>query len=115
MVQSLLVNVEKVLADAAALCASLSARVLDVLLHVRQDFGNFQDMEGKEREKTERLRFGRFFYRFPNGESGAGAHSARSSVMQTTAHAECIAAGRQWQAGAPSICVAGGNRRCPHV
>lgn len=30
-------------------------------------------MEGKEREKTERLRFGRFFYRFPNGESGAGA------------------------------------------
>ena len=32
-----------------------------------------QDMEGKEREKTERLRFGRFFYRFPNGESGAGA------------------------------------------
>ena len=45
-----------------------------------QDFGNFQDMEGKEREKTERLRFGRFFYRFPNGESGAGAHMIRPSV-----------------------------------
>ena len=42
-----------------------------------QDFGNFQDMEGKEREKTERLRFGRFFYRFPNGESGAGALSTK--------------------------------------
>ena len=29
-----------------------------------------QDAEGKQREKAERLRFGRFFYRFPNGESG---------------------------------------------
>lgn len=29
----------------------------------RQDFGNFQDAEGKQREKAERLRFGRFFYR----------------------------------------------------
>lgn len=28
-----------------------------------QDFGNFQDMEGKAREKEERVRFGRFFYR----------------------------------------------------
>lgn len=28
-----------------------------------QDFGNFQDTAGKEREKAERLRFGRFFYR----------------------------------------------------
>jgi len=25
--------------------------------------GNFQDAEGKQREKAERLRFGRFFYR----------------------------------------------------
>jgi hypothetical protein len=49
-----------------------------------QDFGNFQDMEGKEREKTERLRFGRFFYRFPNGESGAGAHN------HTAAHANTV-------------------------
>eukprot|EP00195_Chlamydomonas_chlamydogama_P012286 CAMPEP_0202901526 /NCGR_PEP_ID=MMETSP1392-20130828/14302_1 /ASSEMBLY_ACC=CAM_ASM_000868 /TAXON_ID=225041 /ORGANISM="Chlamydomonas chlamydogama, Strain SAG 11-48b" /LENGTH=410 /DNA_ID=CAMNT_0049588099 /DNA_START=245 /DNA_END=1477 /DNA_ORIENTATION=- len=39
-----------------------------------QDFGNFQDAAGKEREKTERLRFGRFFYRFPNGESGADVY-----------------------------------------
>lgn len=31
-----------------------------------------QDTAGKEREKSERLRFGRFFYRFPNGESGYG-------------------------------------------
>ena len=39
-----------------------------------QDFGNFQDAAGKEREKAERLRFGRFFYRFPNGESGADVY-----------------------------------------
>lgn len=39
-----------------------------------QDFGNFQDPEGKKREKAERLRFGRFFYRFPNGESGADCY-----------------------------------------
>lgn len=31
-------------------------------------------MEGKEREKTERLRFGRFWYRFPHGESGADVY-----------------------------------------
>lgn len=39
-----------------------------------QDFGNFQDTERKELEKAERLRFGRFFYRFPNGESGADVY-----------------------------------------
>ena len=33
-----------------------------------------QDTEGKEREKAERIRFGRFFYRFPNGESGADVY-----------------------------------------
>eukprot|EP00201_Polytomella_parva_P007454 CAMPEP_0175058496 /NCGR_PEP_ID=MMETSP0052_2-20121109/11878_1 /TAXON_ID=51329 ORGANISM="Polytomella parva, Strain SAG 63-3" /NCGR_SAMPLE_ID=MMETSP0052_2 /ASSEMBLY_ACC=CAM_ASM_000194 /LENGTH=505 /DNA_ID=CAMNT_0016323879 /DNA_START=389 /DNA_END=1902 /DNA_ORIENTATION=+ len=39
-----------------------------------QDFGNFQNPEGKEREKADRLRFGRFFYRFPDGESGADVY-----------------------------------------
>ncbi|EFN57217.1 hypothetical protein CHLNCDRAFT_12448, partial [Chlorella variabilis] len=39
-----------------------------------QDFGNFQDAQGKRREKLERLRFGRFFYRFPHGESGADVY-----------------------------------------
>ena len=33
-----------------------------------------QDAEGKQKEKAERLRFGRFFYRFPNGESGADVY-----------------------------------------
>ena len=35
---------------------------------------SWQDAEGKEREKTERLRFGRFWYRFPHGESGADVY-----------------------------------------
>jgi len=39
-----------------------------------QDFGNFQDEDGKRHEKAERIRFGRFFYRFPNGESGADVY-----------------------------------------
>ena len=33
-----------------------------------------QDVAGKQNEKAERLRFGRFFYRFPNGESGADVY-----------------------------------------
>ena len=36
-----------------------------------QDFGNFQDASRKKLEKRERQYFGRFFYRFPDGESGA--------------------------------------------
>lgn len=39
-----------------------------------QDFGNFQDAEGKKKEKADRLRFGRFYYRFPDGESGADVY-----------------------------------------
>ncbi|KAK9810737.1 hypothetical protein WJX73_003928 [Symbiochloris irregularis] len=39
-----------------------------------QDFGNFQDGEAKQKEKAERLRYGRFFYRFPHGESGADVY-----------------------------------------
>ncbi|PRW57633.1 glycerolphosphate mutase [Chlorella sorokiniana] len=46
-----------------------------------QDFGNFQDAEGKKREKLERLRYGRFFYRFPHGESGADVYD-RMTVFQ---------------------------------
>lgn len=51
----------------------IAGAVEDVQLR-EQDFGNFQDAEGKQREKAERLRFGRFFYRFPNGESGADVY-----------------------------------------
>ena len=33
-----------------------------------------QDAEGKKRKKLECLRYGRFFYRFPHGESGADVY-----------------------------------------
>ena len=35
-----------------------------------QDFGNFQDMATMDAVFAERQRFGRFFYRFPDGEAG---------------------------------------------
>ncbi|XP_016446210.1 phosphoglycerate mutase-like protein AT74 isoform X2 [Nicotiana tabacum] len=39
-----------------------------------QDFGNFQDKEQMKIEKAVRARYGRFFYRFPNGESAADVY-----------------------------------------
>ncbi|TYH40815.1 hypothetical protein ES332_D12G272800v1 [Gossypium tomentosum] len=39
-----------------------------------QDFGNFQDREKMRLDKALRLRYGRFFYRFPNGESAADVY-----------------------------------------
>ncbi|RZC56584.1 hypothetical protein C5167_015449 [Papaver somniferum] len=39
-----------------------------------QDFGNFQDREQMRVEKAERILYGRFFYRFPNGESAADVY-----------------------------------------
>lgn len=38
-----------------------------------------QDLEGKKKEKEDRMRFGRFWYRFPNGESGADVYDRITS------------------------------------
>ncbi|XP_009628163.1 phosphoglycerate mutase-like protein AT74 isoform X3 [Nicotiana tomentosiformis] len=46
-----------------------------------QDFGNFQDKEQMKIEKAVRARYGRFFYRFPNGESAADVYD-RITVEQ---------------------------------
>mmetsp|Transcript_16670 Transcript_16670/g.22981 ORF Transcript_16670/g.22981 Transcript_16670/m.22981 type:complete len:428 (-) Transcript_16670:136-1419(-) len=46
-----------------------------------QDFGNFQDTHQKTIEKAERIRYGRFYYRFPHGESGADVYD-RVTVFQ---------------------------------
>ena len=48
-----------------------------------------QDAEGKKREKAERLRFGRFFYRFPNGESGADVYDRCAAVAAVFAGLRC--------------------------
>lgn len=48
-----------------------------------QEFGNFQDVELIRRSKAERRRFGRFWYRFPNGESGADVHNRAADFLST--------------------------------
>ncbi|KAG1664180.1 hypothetical protein FOA52_011356 [Chlamydomonas sp. UWO 241] len=58
-------------------CAFPSDNIMGVQEEVQlreQDFGNFQDVMSKSHEKAERVRFGRFYYRFPNGESGADVY-----------------------------------------
>ncbi|XP_066376574.1 phosphoglycerate mutase-like protein AT74H isoform X1 [Miscanthus floridulus] len=48
-----------------------------------QDFGNFQDREQMRLEKEIRLRYGRFFYRFPNGESAADVYDRITGFRET--------------------------------
>ncbi|KAJ1458778.1 histidine phosphatase superfamily [Pelagophyceae sp. CCMP2097] len=48
-----------------------------------QDFGNFQDTSAMRACKRVRARFGRFFYRFPNGESGADVYDRVSTWLET--------------------------------
>ncbi|WVZ82939.1 hypothetical protein U9M48_030140 [Paspalum notatum var. saurae] len=48
-----------------------------------QDFGNFQDREQMRVEKEIRLRYGRFFYRFPNGESAADVYDRITGFRET--------------------------------
>lgn len=44
-----------------------------------QDFGNFQVVERMKVIKETREKFGRFFYRFPEGESAADVYDRVSS------------------------------------
>ncbi|XVF51437.1 hypothetical protein PTKIN_Ptkin04bG0185500 [Pterospermum kingtungense] len=48
-----------------------------------QDFGNFQDREKMRVDKALRLRYGRFFYRFPNGESAADVYDRITGFRET--------------------------------
>ncbi|GLT78201.1 hypothetical protein SLA2020_497440 [Shorea laevis] len=48
-----------------------------------QDFGNFQDREKMQVEKSLRLKYGRFFYRFPNGESAADVYDRITGFRET--------------------------------
>ncbi|XP_026403775.1 phosphoglycerate mutase-like protein AT74H isoform X1 [Papaver somniferum] len=48
-----------------------------------QDFGNFQDREQMRVEKAERILYGRFFYRFPNGESAADVYDRITEFRET--------------------------------
>lgn len=44
--------------------------------------GNFQDREKMRMEKEIRLRYGRFFYRFPNGESAADVYDRITGTLR---------------------------------
>ncbi|KAJ4886155.1 Phosphoglycerate mutase-like protein AT74 [Raphanus sativus] len=48
-----------------------------------QDFGNFQVQERMRATKKVRERFGRFFYRFPEGESAADVFDRVSSFLES--------------------------------
>ncbi|KVH92173.1 phosphoglycerate mutase-like protein AT74 [Cynara cardunculus var. scolymus] len=48
-----------------------------------QDFGNFQITERMKVIKETRDRFGRFFYRFPEGESAADVYDRVSSFLES--------------------------------
>ena len=50
---------------------------------VEQQFGNFQDYDAVKRAKIDRSCFGRFFYRFPNGESGLDVYNRVTSFIST--------------------------------
>lgn len=48
-----------------------------------QDFGNFQDARQMERVFRERQRFGRFYYRFPDGEAGTDVYDRMCDFWST--------------------------------
>ncbi|KAM7491429.1 hypothetical protein LguiA_034350 [Lonicera macranthoides] len=48
-----------------------------------QDFGNFQDREQMKMQKALRVQYGRFFYRFPNGESAADVYDRITGFRET--------------------------------
>ena len=48
-----------------------------------QEFGNFQDPAAMEEYKEQRWQYGRFFYRFPSGESGADVYDRVSTWLES--------------------------------
>jgi len=48
-----------------------------------QDFGNFQDTEAMKQVYKDRRKFGRFYYRFPNGEAGTDVYDRVAEFWST--------------------------------
>ena len=48
-----------------------------------QDFGNFQIPDAMAQASKERQKFGRFYYRFPNGEAGTDVFDRMSDFIST--------------------------------
>eukprot|EP00934_Nitzschia_sp_Nitz4_P009086 Nitzschia sp. Nitz4//scaffold359_size15291//10770//11950//NITZ4_008886-RA/size15291-snap-gene-0.13-mRNA-1//-1//CDS//3329549027//9076//frame0 len=59
-----------------------------------QQFGNFQNPRKVRTAKAERRTFGRFFFRFPNGEAGLDVYNRVSSFLSTlTRHLSLLSEG----------------------
>lgn len=52
-----------------------------------QDFGNLQDLNAKAKEKALRQAYGRFFFRYSNGESGSDVYDRLTSFEDHMARA----------------------------
>jgi hypothetical protein len=50
---------------------------------LEQQFGNFQNGEAMLNAKFERSNFGRFYYRFPEGEAGLDVYNRVTSFIAT--------------------------------
>lgn len=50
---------------------------------VEQQFGNFQDVAAVRAAKEQRRKYGRFFYRFPDGEAGLDVYNRATSFIAT--------------------------------
>lgn len=48
-----------------------------------QQFGNFQNEDSMQEIKAERFEFGRFYYRFPQGEAGLDVYNRVTSFIST--------------------------------
>lgn len=48
-----------------------------------QDFGNYQNPDAINQAKKERMRFGAFYYRFPNGESASDVYDRVSTFLDS--------------------------------
>eukprot|EP00960_Hanusia_phi_P028182 747253-Hanusia_phi.AAC.5 len=48
-----------------------------------QQFGNLQNLASIKKSKTERQKYGRFFYRFPDGEAGLDVYTRVTSFIDT--------------------------------
>lgn len=54
-----------------------------LFLFSEQQIGNFQNVQQVLDAKSERSKFGRFFYRFPSGEAGLDVYNRVSSFIPT--------------------------------
>ncbi len=73
-------------ADTAAAATAAQLARINMMPEPRlreQDFGNFQDAADMRRQQRTRREFGRFFYRFREGESGADVYDRVGSFVGT--------------------------------